>query len=822
MGFIASAVSAVVGFIGSLSVGGFAIGRALLGIGLSLGLSALQKLLAPKPKATPSGVQLNLQLGSDVGRQVVFGRIATRGHLAFFQTSGKENKRLELVYILSEGWCDGLEAVWIGGKKKTLTQISTNGNGMTTYSVEGYGGLAQVRFHDGRPGQASDALSVIYSAGRLVAADRFAGMCYVAVTLIYEPEQFASGPPEFTWQLRGYRCYDVRKDSTAGGVGLHRLNDPATWQWTENPAVHAYNFLAGIVAEGQVVLGPGIPAYDLIASTFIAAANVCDETVALTAGGTEPRYRCAYVLVGEDADFRSLIEPLIQSMAGYLIEYQGSFGLLAGAAQVSVVTITDDDFRIGPEQRFSMGLSRTERTNEVYGQFVDPAAGYQANSYPPIISASARAEDGEPLRVSLDLAAVPSGTQAQRIGTVRLRETRAQANGTHTLGNHLLFLDPGDWITWQSARYGWTKLFRVMTRQLNLDDSVTVALREVNYQIYTWSSSDEKPIEIPGGVPGDPGYASTVSSFSAEAIMIDAESGAKRPAVKLTWTPVDDPTVDAVIIEYRRINAVAATRLRDDSPEDGAYVFDTVGAGDQYEFRATIATTPVRPTTWTTWVGVQVGQSQLPPGSINFDDLAQSAKDAFKPIVPIRYLALATIEEATQSFTQETFNHVQDTNARASFSSQIRLQVSKTEALATKLEILEAQVGEDIQAQIAAEATARANADGALSQRIDTVSATAAGNTAAIQTVSQAVATVDGKMSATWMVTLDVNGKISGIKSYNDGTVSSFQLTADHIVINALADLSINTGALNVSGEMNIGNKIFFRPGSNPRIEVYD
>jgi hypothetical protein len=821
MGFIASAISAVVGFIGSFSIGGFQIGRALLGIGLSLGLSALSKLLGSKQQAKPSGVQLNLQVGADVGRQVVFGRISTKGHLAFFNTSRKENQRFDAVYVLSEGWCDGLEFVWIGGNKKALTQIADDGQGMKTFRIQDYGGLATVFFHDGRPGQSYDVDLITNSSNRYTSQDRFAGMCYVHVVLIYNEDQFPGGPPEFSWQMRGYRCYDVRKDSTIGGAGTHRVDDPTTWEFSENPAVQAYNFLMGIQAENSVVLGPDVPNYDLLGPMFMLAANVCDETVVLEGGGSERRYRSAYIVVGEDSDFRSLLSPIIQAMAGYLLEFQGQFGILAGASQTPVVTVTDGDFRVGPEQRFSMKLSRTERTNEVYGQFVDPEAGYQANSYPPIISADALAEDGEPLRVPLDLAAVPSVTQAQRIARARLRETRAQANGTFTLGYHLMFLDPGDWIRWQSNRYGWTKLFRVMTRQLNSDDSVTIALREVNNGIYDWGTGDEQPVTPPGIPPGDPGYMTTVANFSAEAIMITATNGGERPAVKLTWAPVDDDTVDAVIIEYRRINTIAATRLRDDSPKDGQYIFDTVGSGDQFEFRATIATTPVRPTTWTLWVGVQTGQATIPPGSIDFDALTQAVRDKFKPI-PIRYLALDAIQDAKFTWEQETKNRVADVLTSASFTTQIRLQVSATEALATRLDILQAQVGDDIQSQIAEEAIARANADGALASQINTVSTTVNGHSAAIQTNATAVADINGKLSATYTITTDVNGHVSGIRLYNDGTTSDFSILADQVNITALSDFNVSTGSLNVSGDLNVGNVIFIRAGSNPRIEIYD
>lgn len=46
-------------------------------------------------------------------------------------------------------------------------------------------------------------------------------------------------------------------------------------------------------------------------------------------------------------------------------------------------------------------------------------------------------------------------------------------------------------------------------------------------------------------------------------------------------------------------------------------------------------------------------------------------------------------------------------------------------------------------------------------------------------TALNATATTNGKLSATWMVTLDVNGKVSGVKAYNDGATSEFDFLAD-------------------------------------------
>lgn len=55
--------------------------------------------------------------------------------------------------------------------------------------------------------------------------------------------------------------------------------------------------------------------------------------------------------------------------------------------------------------------------------------------------------------------------------------------------------------------------------------------------------------------------------------------------------------------------------------------------------------------------------------------------------------------------------------------------------------------------------------------------------TAAVQVVSQAVAAVDGKVSAQHTIQLDVNGYVSGYGSYNDGTTADFAVLADRFWI---------------------------------------
>jgi hypothetical protein len=131
----------VIGVAGSFL--GTALGKMVIGIGLNLIVSKIQKKKAKKnEQQPPSGVQFDRQYGENVPRQVACGLVALAGHDAYVNTYGEANKYLEQVFILSDFPCDGLSKIWVGGKRLSLT---TSNNRNYSVSSGDYAGLMRSR-----------------------------------------------------------------------------------------------------------------------------------------------------------------------------------------------------------------------------------------------------------------------------------------------------------------------------------------------------------------------------------------------------------------------------------------------------------------------------------------------------------------------------------------------------------------------------------------------------------------------------------------------------------------------------------------------------
>ncbi|MDM9623854.1 hypothetical protein [Rhizobium sp. S96] len=337
MPFLAPVVGAIGGFFGSLGV----IGKAIIGIGLNLIVSKIQQRQAKKNQKQVGGVEFEREYGENVSRKVACGLVGLAGHDCYVNTYGSSNKYLEQVYVLSDFPCDGLSKIWAGGSRLALGVVSSD-SVKTVYSVTSgvYAGLMQFTFYSGTQTTA-DAGMISHSnpAGRWTADHIGTGICWVRVALTYSQDKLSQFP-DFFFEIRGARLYDIRKDSTVGGSGSHRWDDYSTYEFSENPIVQEYNYRRGFSVNNDLFCGMGMEAADLPFDRYVAAMNICDED----AGG-EKRYRCS-ILFDADAQHGDNIEAVMTACGGTVIDdVDGSWPLI-GTDQPIVETFTDDDLVI--------------------------------------------------------------------------------------------------------------------------------------------------------------------------------------------------------------------------------------------------------------------------------------------------------------------------------------------------------------------------------------------------------------------------------------------------------------------------------------------
>src|SRR3546814_6870445 len=100
-------------------------------------------------------------------------------------------------------------------------------------------------------------------------------------------DHFAAGVPEPQWIGKWVRVYDPRKDSTyPGGSGSHRALNDSTYEWSDNPALHALTWALGRWENGKRTVGIGAPVANICVSDFVEAANIADAN-GWTMGGVE-------------------------------------------------------------------------------------------------------------------------------------------------------------------------------------------------------------------------------------------------------------------------------------------------------------------------------------------------------------------------------------------------------------------------------------------------------------------------------------------------------------------------------------------------------
>ncbi len=823
--------------------------QAIVGIGLAAGMYALQRLLTPRQR--PPGQEFEAKAGANVPMFAVYGRQRLPG---FVMPPVQTGRRVLHVRVLGIDWHDAMEAIVIDGQRCRFNGIdgqwsnagqpfqggilgdpdpggdgthvgdppwtpglqSAGADGSGWVTTKEYGNNVKVKFYDGRPVQNADATLVAQSGSDAqgnkfwTAGHKGGGVCYAIVDIEPDSNKNLSANPQIEFIIRGRRLWDPRKDTTYGGTGSHTRANKATWEWSDNVALAVTDYRLGVYIGGVKMMGIGTPIARLRMDSRIAAANVCDTPRPLLDDAEEPMWRIAAVITNERTH-RDNLQIFYDAMAGWETERGGTYRLTAGGPQTPVVAITDADLVKGP-RRYKAKKPRSDRYNAVAGKFADPWNAFELQDLPLRTSFEDEGIDGgERLTMTLTLSQVPSQTQAQHLMEIARRRMRRQATATVAVPPRLRDAETMDTVTWASVYHGGVaREFHIQQWKKQRDLTLSWGLVETSADIWDWDpEADQLDPLVAADLPSAAERLATVAGFAVSASYDVGEGGQKLPVFLCFWTPIEDLTVDAVIVRYRPVGATDWSQRRFDTTDTLAAGEGKIDSGIQaktdYEFEADLATTPPRYTTVQTPAPVTSDPNHVvkkaiitdtvEPGGVDYPALKAEVKNLVSGVYGLARQNADDIRKLASSNSEalaRLFNEVREERitVEAAFGTafakveEVRVAAaSATDALALRINAVEAGLG-DVTGRV---------------ETIESVYVTSAGVTALITTaltarfgavddpdrieavVEQIFNVTAGPTgaSALWSLQLDVGGRVTGLKNLNTGETSAFVIRAD-------------------------------------------
>lgn len=261
-------------------------------------------------------------------------------------------------------------------------------------------------------------------------------------------ERFASGLPTRGCIAKWVKVYDPRKDSTfPGGSGPHRLGNEATYEWSENPALHAGTYAFGRYVNGKRVMGPGLPADAIDWEDVAAWANDCD------ANGWR-MFGVVFEGIGDDSGRRwQNLRDICIAGGGEPLFAGGRLHFHWQRPRVPLDTVTEADVADGVQEVTAMQSWR-DRLNTVIGEFTDPNSNWSLQPIAPVQVASYLAEDGEEKAEKIPFNFVKDADQAAQLAAYWVTNTRELTPITLVLKPRLRGYRPGECLKLELPQLG--------------------------------------------------------------------------------------------------------------------------------------------------------------------------------------------------------------------------------------------------------------------------------------------------------------------------------------------------------------------------------
>lgn len=628
MPFVPAAITATFSAVSTFAASS-AVASFLVNTVSSLALSALATAIRGRPEVSTPGITTQTTTaGGTIPQRLIFGRYATAGQMVapmmVYQSDGNPNEWLVYVISLADKPVTGLGRIFVDGKALTIDGSpaasqhgDTMGATVLDTDTDSLRNKIYVRFHDGRQTAADAYLRRVFGTypERPWTADMIGtGVAYAVVTFKGKAQDGDySGFPAIKFEVDGHPLYDPRDATQDPG-------NEATWKFTRNAAVMAYNVLRGIDMPGGGTWGVGTRKFHL--PSVIAAMNLCDQQVPRTDGTMRPRYQAGLEVSVSDEPHQALME-FVKAMGGDVADMGGTWLLAAGEPGGPVLSITDDDIIVTDSRSLKPYPGLDETINAIHASYPDPAQQWEAKEAVPIYNAAFEAADGgRRLIAEVDFPSVPYPQQVRALMGEMLADHRRMRTHVITLPPDALGLKLGDHDAWTSESNFYTnKLFKISA--LRVDPlSLCVAVTKIERDPSDYDDDAARDGVLPTVPSPEPVTPVIVGVTGWD---VQAVNAGGRPGIRMVWNP--------------EINARALSwviRLASDGSEANSGTTSDMARGEN------VQTAGLRPSTAYLVTGrlvipgrgtesVTVPVTTLPIG-MSWEDLTGEVRDSFEEL----------------------------------------------------------------------------------------------------------------------------------------------------------------------------------------------
>lgn len=402
--FVGTAIAGAIGLAGA-TILGVSAASLIGGVVVTGGLIAASYFLSPTAKKSipfqSPAPQYQAVINQASGpRRRGYGRVKAGGTRAFWDS---KDGLLYQIVMMHSGTIDGFEKYYLGDQEVTLAGDGNVEQAPKTgyaYLYPFLGGTSQV------------ALSGLVSAfpGIWTEQHQLKGIAYLAAV-------FKSPPAETYMEV----FPEGHNTPVRAVVRLSSVFDPrnSTTAWSDNPALCIRDFL--VHADGY-----RLTTSDIDTASFSAMANLCDQAIALAAGGSEKRFRL-WGMYDLNADPKETLSRMLATCDGELFENAaGKISIRGGKWDEPTVTIEDKNvLSFSLEQ----GNDAFASFNQLRILYTSPNHDYQsteAQEWDDLTDQATRGVISQDFPVDM----VPSPSQARRLAKIYRAKQNPRWRGT--------------------------------------------------------------------------------------------------------------------------------------------------------------------------------------------------------------------------------------------------------------------------------------------------------------------------------------------------------------------------------------------------------